>query len=692
MIPLQYIKGIGPKKAALFARLGLGSLEDMLMYFPKRWEDRRIQCEKNDLPELTRTGIVYGTVKSSRIMFTKSSLRIFKVTVTTENGKDSEVLFFKRFSPRFDVFANLKKDIKAGKKYIFSGTFDDPLFAMNLRADEYYSAEDLFAREVHIDRIIPVYPLTEGLPAKTMRETVRKAVAETVEYAGDFLPERLLLKRKLFSRGMAIKSIHFPKNVFELREAEKRFIYEELLLLTLAWAIKRRQSRNINKNYDYIVHKHLLSPFRNNLGFEFTASQKKAINEIFEDMKNPYPMTRLLEGDVGSGKTVVALSAMLLAAENKYQSLLAVPTEILAEQHYFTFKKFLRGLPVNVDLLTGKTPALKKKAALSRLQKGDTDILIGTQAVINEAVNFKALKLIVVDEQHRFGVRQRSALRAKGDKADMLIMTATPIPRTLFLALYGDLDQSALKELPPGRKPVKTFETTEALSLSSAMEEVKKGNQVYIVYPVIEETENADLQSVKDKYESIKEFFRGYNVLMLHGRMRSEDKNAAMDDFSSGKADVLVCTQVIEIGIDVPGATLMIINNAERFGLASLHQLRGRVGRGTQESKCLLVCNSRTKDSEERIKAMTRISNGFELSEKDIYLRGAGEIFGMRQHGDMGLRIADMSRDKDILEMAMEDKNELLSIDPELIIKENAGIRKNLIEKYARDWQIIDLT
>ena len=691
MTSIQYLKGVGPARAELFKKLGLETVDDMLSYFPKKWEDRRPDAKKEHLEYVEDASVIFGRILSVRDLYTSSSLRIFK-TVLDAGGYEVSASWFKRHSHRFDVFAPLRKDIKPGEKIWLVATPEDPLFKTRLRVEEYYRADDPMARRVHVNRLIPVYPLTEGITAKFMREAMFSVVLEHARDKGEFMPGRLLARRALIARDMAFKAVHFPENYFELKEARKRFIYEELFLMALAWAIKRRQTKGMNKGFTYEVQKHLLTPFRANLGFEFTMSQKKAINDIFVDMSSPAPMSRLLEGDVGSGKTVVALSALLLAVENGYQGAFMAPTEILAEQHYITFGKHLKSLNVRFAVLTSRVKAKEKKDILDRLEKGEVDIIIGTHAVLEENVRFKNLKLIVIDEQHRFGVRQRAALRQKGDKADMLVMTATPIPRTLFLALYGDLDLSVLTDMPPGRKPVRTESVDEETALKVVRLETSKRRQAYIVYPVIEESEARTLKSVKAGFDRLKEVFKDRRLAMLHGAMPGHAKEKVMSEFAGGKIDVLVATPVIEVGIDVANATVMVINNAENFGLASLHQLRGRVGRGRWESRCLLIAHEATADGARRIEAMCSTNSGFEISEKDSYIRGAGEVLGVRQHGDMEFRMADLARDGEILKQAIEDRDVLLAEDPDLMKDENAGLRYNLLKLYQQKWNIIDLS
>jgi len=504
------------------------------------------------------------------------------------------------------------------------------------------------------------------------------------------IPYNLEIKRNLIPKEKAILKIHFPDTEMELNEARRSLVYEELFLMAIAREIKKRQTKRINKGFTYQIKKNLLTPFKQNMGFEFTPSQKKAINDIFADMLKPYPMSRLLQGDVGSGKTVVALSACLLAAENNKQSAFMAPTEILAEQHYQTFKKFLANIKVNFELLTSGISQKKKKEIIEKTQKGEIDILIGTHSLIENTIKFKDLSLIIIDEQHRFGVRQRALLKNKGKAVDMLVMTATPIPRTLFLAMYGDLDLSTLTDMPEGRKPVKTIHSSEEKAFEKAKEVLYKGLKAYIVYPVIEENNN-DIKSVKKEYEKIKAIFADFPVYMLHGKMKTQEKQKIMEDFSKTGPSVLVCTQIIEVGIDIPQASIIIIQHAEKFGLADLHQLRGRVGRGEKESYCYLISDKAGEEAIERINAMCSTNNGFELSEKDAYLRGTGEIMGTKQHGEIEFKIASINMDKKILEEVIIDKDEILDNDPMLLKKENQELKKELFNLYGKSWNTIDL-
>jgi ATP-dependent DNA helicase RecG len=688
-VSIQYIKGVGPKRSKLFGRLDIQFVKDLLYYYPKDWQDRRLN---NNVPGNLR--IFKGKVLTSSFYLAKSGLGIFKAEIIDNMGEVLHAQWFKQTSryKKYDPFQSLKTNVKENNEIWVVGRTENLLFQkqQKLQIDEFYPADDKKALSVHVDKIVPVYNLTEGLNQKLFREVIHSAISNYAGKETESLPEHLLKKRKLPPLCKALTQIHYPSSWKELESARLRMIYEEFLFLTTAWEIKRRQSKVTNKHHSYKIKKSLLTPFRKKMGFDFTMPQKKVINEIFRDMCSKKPMTRLLQGDVGSGKTVVALSAMLLAVENKFQSAFMAPTEILAEQHLMTFKKFLKHLPVTFEILTSKTTKKQKLEILEKTKTGKIDILIGTHAIIEDNVKFKNLKLAVIDEQHRFGVRQRAMLRQKAQNIDLLIMTATPIPRTLALAFYGDLDVSTIDSLPPGRQPIITREVSEQQSFDTAREEIKKGRQVYIVHPLIEESKALELKSVKEEFEKLsKNEFPNSKVEMIHGQMRGKLKTKIMEDFLAGKINVLLATPVIEVGIDVKNATLMIIQNPERFGLASLHQLRGRVGRGKHESSCLLVTNGK---GTKRTKALCSFTDGFKIGEIDMEIRGPGEVLGTRQHGEMETRIGDILKDRELLNWALEDRNEIVKKDPNLIKPEHRTFRKKLLHLYSHKWHLIDLS
>lgn len=692
---LQRLKGLGPAKAKLFEKLGISTLTDLLHYYPRTYQDRRPDEKPNDYNSNSLT-VFKGRVLRTQEIPARSVL-IFKAFLENEQGRQIECTWFKKRSFgrfRFDPFGPMKKDFKLNAEVWVIGRQEDRnnFFGNKITVEEYYPAADPLSA-LHAGRLTPIYSLTEGLTNKQFRLFMHEALqTEALQTEPEILPPALLAKRKLLGSTQALRGIHFPAGLAELDAAKARLAYEEFLLLATAWGIKRTQTKILEKGYSYEIKRTLLTPLRQNLGFQFTNSQKHVINEIFRDLQSPRPMNRLLQGDVGSGKTVVALCAMLLAAENGYQAALMAPTEILAEQHFITFEKMLKALGVKTAILTSSTKAAAKRKILKELQDGTIQIIVGTHSLIQEDVKFANLRLAVIDEQHRFGVRQRAQLKEKTAKLDLLTMTATPIPRTLALAFYGDLEVSTLTELPPGRQPIQTEAATEKLAFMRVTDEVAKGRQAYIVYPLIEESEKISAKAVSEEFEKLKTVFPQFRLAMLHGQMTQEEKEAVMADFAAHKTDILIATPVIEVGIDVKNATVMVIENAERFGLASLHQLRGRVGRGEHASYCILVAEHAGSIAKERVDIICRTCDGFKIGERDMQLRGPGEILGTRQSGELEFKAGDFFKDRDILTWAIEDRDELLTQDPALVQPTHRLFKQRLIQLYEKNWHLIDLS
>ena len=689
--PAQYIKGVGPKRAQLLERLGLETVGDLVGHLPRAWEDRSPTPPGRGVPPDAPL-VLRGRVVDSFTRRAGPHLMLMVARMAVPDHGEVEAVWFKRPSRRYDVFQGLAKDLARGTDLWLVGRGEPGLLKVRrIDVDEHYRVDDPRSAW-HVGGLVPRYATTEGLSERWLRETIGRALEEAAEALTEVLPPELLERRELLARPQALKAVHRPRSAVELEEGRRRLAYDELLLLGLAWALKHRQLRQVDKGYGYEVKRSLLTPFKATLGFELTRAQKRVINEIFEDMRRPNPMTRLLQGDVGSGKTVVALASLLLAVENGRQGVLMAPTEILADQHLWTVRQFLGDLPVQVELLTSSVPKARRQRILERVAEGKVDIVIGTHALLEGAVRFKRLALAVIDEQHRFGVRQRTTLRQKGPAMDLLLMTATPIPRTLALALYGDLDVSTLDEMPPGRVPIVTQHSSEERALEAVRREAARGRQAYVVYPIIDESARLDLKAATAEFERLKAgAFAGLRAELVHGRLPGPKKVAAMEEFAAGGWDVLVATQVIEVGVDVPNATVMVIQNADRFGLASLHQLRGRIGRGHDAGHCFLVCEPKSDAARQRIQVLCETTDGFRIGEEDLKIRGPGEALGTAQHGELGLEAADLSRDADLLAAAREDAEGLLAADPDLLAARLAPLRARLVGRYQKLWQSIDL-
>ncbi len=542
--------------------------------------------------------------------------------------------------------------------------------------------------------IVPIYPLTEHISQTHFRKIVKEAVHHFTDRIEELLPQEILVKNQLLSLDRAIREIHFPETFEHLKNAKSRLVYDELFILELAMALRRSDIKE-ETGVSFKVGPNVDAHIRNLIPFTLTNAQECVINEIKKDMQNNKPMNRLLQGDVGSGKTVVAIYAILAAIANGYQSAFMAPTEILAEQHFQTIQKYLQHSHVRMQLLTGSTNSKYKKDILEKTRTGQIDLVIGTHALIEETVQFKKLGLVVIDEQHKFGVIQRLKLKEKGYCPDVLIMTATPIPRTLSLTLFGDLDISILDEMPPGRSPVKTFwipKDKEKETYNFIHGEIAKGRQVFIVYPLVEESKVLDLKSAVTEARKLQsDIFPTLKIGLLHGQMKSAEKDKIMTGFKEKRYDILVSTVILEVGIDVPNATVMVIEHAERFGLAQLHQLRGRIGRGSEQSYCLLLGNPKTNEARERLKIMTETCDGFKIAEMDFKLRGPGEFFGTRQHGLPELRISDLIRDFPILKQARSDAFRIVSKDPHLTLEAHQKVKQKVRETFKDKLELINI-
>lgn len=553
-------------------------------------------------------------------------------------------------------------------------------------------ADEFSEQFLHTGSIIPMYPSSEslknvGLDSRGFRRILRAAIQTHLDKIEETLSPAIIKQQKLISLQSAIAQIHYPASFDELQAAQHRLKFDELFYIELLLAYRKRHIGLMKKGIEFKLVGDRTSALVEKLPFELTNAQKKVMREIRADMKKPQPMHRLVQGDVGSGKTVVALISMLIAVENGFQAALMAPTEILAEQHCYNVRKFVADLGLSVSLLIGAQKAAERRKILKSIQSGECDIVIGTHALIQESVEFQNLGFVVIDEQHRFGVMQRANLLEKGLTPDVLVMTATPIPRTLSLTVYGDLDVSVIDEIPPGRKPVKTYWRTSDKReqiYKFVKDQVKEGRQAYIVFPLVEESEKLDLEAATESYERMAAgIFSDLKIALLHGRMKSEEKDAVMNAFKAGESEILVSTTVIEVGVDVPNATVMVIEHAERFGLPQMHQLRGRVGRGQHQSYCILVAQQPfSADALQRLNTMTKTNDGFKIAEVDLKLRGPGEFFGTKQHGLPELRIANPVTDVTILINARQEAFKLASEDPQLLQAENSAIHEYFKENY----------
>lgn len=677
---VQYVKGVGPRIAGMLTKLNIKTAEDLLYHFPRRYEDRTHFARIASLQH-GETATIRGTILGADNIQTRGKLTLTKVIV--DDGSGSIVLTWFNQKYRKEQFGKLR-----GKEVVAYGTVQSGRWGVEIASPEV----ELFSEgtdPLSTGRVVPIYPLTEGVFQISMRKIISGALNIYLPLIEETLPEELRNRLDLMDVQEAIRNMHFPESETAHNAARKRLVFEELFLLQLALAMKKRKIEVPGQGIAFNIPSDLKEQLENTLPFALTGAQKRVIKEIANDMARPTCMNRLLQGDVGSGKTAVALAAMLIAASNGYQATLMAPTEILAEQHYINISNLLGEqdlMGIRVDLLTGSLRAKARQQVNERISSGQTQIIIGTHALIQEGVQFRKLGLVIVDEQHRFGVMQRAALIDKGLTPDMLVMTATPIPRTLTLTVYGDLDVSIIDELPPGRKPIKTHwkQIGERRRVYTALRTlIDQGRQAYVVCPLIEESEKLQAQAATELAEFLQnEVFPDLKIGLLHGAMKSDEKDAIMSAFKNNEINILVSTTVIEVGIDVANATVMVIENADRFGLAQLHQLRGRVGRGDEQSYCVMICEGNTPDSIKRMTTMASTNDGFVIAEKDLELRGPGEFYGTKQSGMPELAITDIFRDIPILEIARKEAFETIGKDPNLENKAFGKLRRNLSKKY----------
>jgi len=692
---IKYLKGVGPKRAELLeSELNIKTIRDLLYYFPYKYIDRTKFHIINELKSDMAYIQVIGKISGFEAVGVKRKQRL--VAYLTDSTGILELVWFKGIKW-------IKESIKENTDYIVFGKPSEFSGKINIIHPE---IEELSKQQEKLSYSLQsFYNTSEKLKQKFINSKVVHTLAHNaLKFLGGKIPETLPAylrnEQKLMDLPDALLNIHLPESNDKLLKAKFRLKFEELLLIQLQ-ILQRKQTRVISKNGFVFgsVGSYFHQFYEKNLPFELTGAQKKVIKEIRKDIGSGQQMNRLLQGDVGSGKTLVALMIMLIAIDNNYQACLMAPTEVLANQHFQTLSKFLKDIIIDIALLTGSSKAQERKSLHEKLLNGKLNILVGTHALIEETVQFKNLGLAIIDEQHRFGVAQRAKLRKKSiQPPHVLVMTATPIPRTLAMTVYGDLDVSIIDELPPGRKPVKTIHSYDSKRLrifGFMKEQIKQGRQIYIVYPLIKESEKMDYKDLEDGYESISRAFPPpqYAITIVHGKMKQEDKDKSMELFLKGNAQIMVATTVIEVGVDIPNASVMVIESAERFGLSQLHQLRGRVGRGADQSYCILMTSYKlTNEARRRIEIMTQTNDGFEISEADLKFRGPGDIEGTQQSGvPFDLKISNLAKDQEILNHSRNIAQEILNMDPELKEEKNLILKKRLqqLKNFQFNWSEI---
>lgn len=672
---VKYVKGVGPKMAERLEHLGIRTVEDLISFYPRRYQDWTQITKMEDLVS-GEESVIYGRILDVKEIHPRRGLSILNVTMTDGTGAVTLTYFNQpwkkdEFSRGLNVLAYGRAEYGYGK------------IQMGNAETEAVTPEELPS----FQKLVPIYPLTEGIKINRMRQMIQEAL-DRVEDLDENLPLETVRKEHLMERAEAIRVMHNPENETMRQAARKRMAFEELFFMQAGLLLLKRKREKGASSVKCAPSGKLVRAVLKNFPFELTDGQKLAFRDIEDDMEGLVPMQRLVQGDVGSGKTAVAALALAKIVENGYQGALMVPTEVLAGQHYETFQQFYKGLPICVAYLSGQTKTSERNEILEKLAKGEIDVLIGTHALIEKDVIFAHLGLVITDEQHRFGVEQRAALVRKGEQPHTLVMSATPIPRTLALLVYGDLDVSIIDELPPGRQPVQTVCVDERYRarLNAFIDKlIGEGRQVFVVCPKVEETDDvpSDLKSAEEHAQVLQRTFPQHRVACIHGRMKAKDKDACMAAFAAGETDILVSTTVIEVGVDVPNAALMIIENAERFGLSQLHQLRGRIGRGPFQSYCVLVSDAHTDEARARLKVLCDTADGFQIAEADLRQRGPGDFFGNRQHGLPALHIADLGTNMTAVNDARDAARTVLAADPTLSAPEHAALRAQCARLFA---------
>lgn len=668
---IQYLKGVGPSRKKVFERMGIFTVADLLYYLPRRYEDRTKLSKIKELSEKTIVTIRAEIIKKDLKRIFTRGINIFQAVAKDESGIIKCIWFNQPY---------LNDYFKLGDSVILHGKVENYKGKLQLNNPEYeiISGED---DSLNIGRIVPVYTLAEKLSQKQLRKLVDTALNNSLPRLKDSLIYELRKKHNLINLAQALRSIHFPQEIDSIEASYRRLVFDEFLQFQLMVGLKKIKHLQL-VGIPHVTRGELIKKFVKQLPFEFTVSQQMVIAEILNDLSSKRAMRRLLQGDVGSGKTVVATYAAVIALQNGNQCAFMVPTEILAEQHFNNLRRWFKTLGLKVILLTSSTPKDEKEKIYQMLSSDEAVLVVGTHALIQEQARFKNLSLVIIDEQHKFGVLQQRCIIKKGENPDLLVMTATPIPRSLALTIYGDLDISTIEEMPKGRGKINTSwakESEREKIYDFIRQKIDDGRQVFIVYPLVEESQNLELKAAIQMYDHLKkDIFKNFAVGLVHGRMKADERNKVMKEFKSGKIDILVSTIVIEVGIDIPNATCLVLEHAERFGLSQLHQLRGRIGRGAHESYCILFSDKPAEIARKRIQALCRITDGFKISEEDLKLRGPGEFFGERQHGNWDFRIGNPIHDINLLNITQQEAFKILKNDSGLLQKENLLLKESL--------------